>query len=583
MIAYAYARYSSDNQRQESIDAQLQDIRAYAVREGLTIVKVFIDEAESAKSDDRPEFQHMVEDAKTGRPDFVLVHKLDRFARNRYDSAFYRKLLKDAGTKLVSVLEPLDDSPESVILMSVLEGMAEYYSLNLAREVKKGLKQNAQKGLWNGGTPPIGYMLNSEKRLVVDEAEAPIVRAIFSKFLEGYGYHSISQELNRMGMKTSRGGIWRRNSIYDVLTNEKYIGNYVYSRRSGKRADGKRNNRLMKPESEVIRLDGAIPAIIDQETWEKVSEKMKGRRTGPRPGASKRLYLLTGVLWCGVCGSPYVGAGYRKKPQYTYYACTKRGLGVCKNLTISQDMVERHVLSELMTNVFNSGAIECLVPLLLEELKKRGVGFERERDAVRLEIKDVLTKISRLVDSIESGTAGEDVKERIALRRVSLNELKTRESFLESQICSQADADMVRGFLLHHRDNLTSADPAKQRKTIETFVQRVVVFPDRFDCHFRIESPVSDRTGGDEAVWTLSLTVQRDPYGRQLTDTRQYHSRLDLRSTLEADKLRLCRDLPLAPVDQQRDDDPKAQGADDHENVKQRGQAPPALDLPVRI
>lgn len=160
----AYSRYSSDNQREESIDAQLYEIKEYAKANNISIVKIYVDEAKTATTDNRPGFLRMINDSKKGLFDVILVHKLDRFARNRYDSAFYKRELKLAGVKLISITEKLDDSPESVILESLLEGMAEYYSKNLAREAMKGLKENARNCKHNGGVPPLGLDVDPETK-----------------------------------------------------------------------------------------------------------------------------------------------------------------------------------------------------------------------------------------------------------------------------------------------------------------------------------------------------------------------------------------------------------------------------------
>ncbi|MCL6559890.1 MAG: recombinase family protein, partial [Firmicutes bacterium] len=174
MKAVIYARFSSDNQREESITAQVRACTEYAQRKGYAVVKVYTDEARSAITDDRPGFLQMIEDIKSGRvkADLLLVHKLDRFARNRYDSAFYKRELRRAGVRVESVLEHLDDSPESILMESVIEGMAEYYSRNLAREVMKGMKETALQGKHNGGKPPLGYDVDSEGRYIINEAEA---------------------------------------------------------------------------------------------------------------------------------------------------------------------------------------------------------------------------------------------------------------------------------------------------------------------------------------------------------------------------------------------------------------------------
>ena len=153
MKAVIYARFSSDNQREESITAQVRACTEYAKRQSYSIEKIHTDEARSATTDDRPGFLRMIEEIKSRavETNLLLVHKLDRFARNRYDSAVYRKALATAGVRLIAADQPLDDSPESVLLESLLEGLAEYYSRNLAREVMKGMKENAYQAQFNGG------------------------------------------------------------------------------------------------------------------------------------------------------------------------------------------------------------------------------------------------------------------------------------------------------------------------------------------------------------------------------------------------------------------------------------------------
>lgn len=161
--AVIYARYSSDMQREESIEAQTRAVRDFAQHNDILIVNEYIDRAKSATTTDRPQFQQMLADSANGGFDLVLVHKLDRFARNRYDSIGCRMELKKNGVSLILVLEQFDsDSPESIITESVLEAMAEYYSLNLAREVRKGQRENAYKSMWTGGLPPYGYDVDPE-------------------------------------------------------------------------------------------------------------------------------------------------------------------------------------------------------------------------------------------------------------------------------------------------------------------------------------------------------------------------------------------------------------------------------------
>ena len=196
--AAVYARFSSDNQRDESIDAQLRAIEEYASGHGINIVAQYVDRAFSARSDKRPEFQRMIKESASGKFEIVIVHKLDRFSRDRYDSAFYKHILKSNGVRLQSVVENLDNSPESIILESVIEGMAEYYSANLGRETIKGLKENAHNGIHTGGRPPYGYKINpATKRVEVDEHESKAIKLIFEMVSNGEKYPAVANELNQ--------------------------------------------------------------------------------------------------------------------------------------------------------------------------------------------------------------------------------------------------------------------------------------------------------------------------------------------------------------------------------------------------
>lgn len=201
--AIAYARFSSNNQREESIDAQKRQIDDYARKNGYKIIAYYFDHAKSATTDDRPEFQKMFRDIPALKIDAVIVHKLDRFSRDRYDSALYRHKLKEQGIKLISVTENFDDSPESIILESVIEAMSEYYSKNLARETMKGLIENAYQCRHNGGKPPLGYDVDPITHgYVINEKEAAVVRKIFDLYLDGKGYTEIVTYMNSHGCRT---------------------------------------------------------------------------------------------------------------------------------------------------------------------------------------------------------------------------------------------------------------------------------------------------------------------------------------------------------------------------------------------
>ncbi len=285
--AYAYARFSSDNQREESIDAQLRAIREYCRREGIKILREFKDEAFSARTANRPAFQSLFGLIAEHPADYLIVHKLDRFARNRGDAAFYRAKLKEAGMRLVSVIERLDDTPESIIMEGILESMNEYYSANLSRETKKGLTENILKGKRNGGVCPTGYTLESQH--LIPNADAPKIAEVFRLYAQGKPYSVIEKATG-----------FKKTTIRYMLDNETYTGS------------------IGKGET---KYEHAHEAIVDPSTWEACQKRIRNSRMNAA-GRAKVDYMLSGVCVCGKCGKPLNGIS---GGTHRYYTCRSKG------------------------------------------------------------------------------------------------------------------------------------------------------------------------------------------------------------------------------------------------------------------
>ena len=224
MTAVIYARYSSDNQREESIEGQIRECTAYAEKNGITVVKHYIDRALSAKTDNRPDFQQMIKDSEKRLFDIVLVWKLDRFARNRFDSAHYEYLLERNHVKLVSATEPISDGPAGIMVKSMLTGMAEYYSAELSEKVVRGMTENALKGIYNGGTIPFGYMIDETRHYQPDPLLAPYVEQTFQKYADGATMTDLREWLKVHNIKNSMGGEMSYNTIQRMLSSRRYIG-----------------------------------------------------------------------------------------------------------------------------------------------------------------------------------------------------------------------------------------------------------------------------------------------------------------------------------------------------------------------
>ena len=302
MTAVIYARYSSDNQREESIEGQIRECTAYAEKNGITIVKHYIDRAISAKTDNRPQFQQMIKDSDKKLFDIVLVWKLDRFARNRYDSARYKTQLKKNGVKLMSATEIISEGPEGIILESVLEGYAEYYSADLAEKVVRGQTENILKGRCNGGRGTFGYTLDSERKFHIDPLASPFVLESFTKYRDGLTMKEIRDWLNENGIKNPVGGAFTYNSVEHMLKNRRYIGELKFR--------------------DVVVPD-AIPPIIPLELFEDVQEKIAKNKKAPARRKAEDDYLLTTKLFCGYCGALMFGESgtSRTGEVHRYYKC----------------------------------------------------------------------------------------------------------------------------------------------------------------------------------------------------------------------------------------------------------------------
>ena len=424
--AYAYARFSSDNQREESIDAQLRAISEYCKKEQISILKVFKDEAFSARTDKRPAFQELFGLIKEQPADFLVVHKLDRFARSRADAAFYRSKLKEAGMKLVSVLERLDDSPESIIMEGILESMNEYYSANLSRETKKGLKENILNGKRNGGKVPYGYSLIDHH--LVPNKDADTVRRIFHLYSEGMGVTEI--------VKKTRSRI---NNIRPLLMNEVYLGHLI----SGEN-----------------RCENAHEPIIEKETFYACQKRMQDKRMNAANRA-KVDYMLAGLITCGVCGKRMIGMS--SKGKYYYYSCKTAGCKIYR-----KDDLEERVIKELDKRFTPTDEIKAL---FFDMVSKR-VNSRVEDDNARKAEYILRQRITKLIDSVQYAETQDDIKAIME----KVNELRRQmpEKVQPKQTVSREECDrFIESFC-----DIESMDRQEQRLLLRKTIEQIAVKPD---------------------------------------------------------------------------------------------------------
>ena len=388
--AVIYARYSSSGQREESIEGQLRDCHEYALKNGMTIVGEYIDKALTGRSDKRPDFQRMLRDSERGVFKAVICWKMDRFARNRYDSSIYKYKLKKNGVRIFYAKEVIPEGPEGIILESVMEGYAEYYSENLSQNVKRGFYDSALE-LKTLGQTVLGLRKGPDGRFEIDPATAPIVRRIFEEYAAGECAKDIYHRLNDEGYRTSRGGMFNKNSIRRIIQNEKYIGIYEYH---------------------DIRVEGGIPAIVDRELFEKCQTLQERHHRAPAANRDTN-FLLTAKLFCGMCGEPMTGDGGTGKSGkvYNYYICNGRRAHKCEKERAQKDWIEDLVVHNLVKLVHSDSFIN--------EVADRCMVFQqRERDrsalhSLEARLKDNEKAINNMMAAIEAGIITPTTKTRL--------------------------------------------------------------------------------------------------------------------------------------------------------------------------
>ena len=392
MKAVIYARYSSDSQREESIEGQLRECAAFAEKNGITVLRHYIDRAYSAKTDNRPEFQSMIKDSGKRLFDIVIVWKLDRFARNRYDSARYKAQLKKNGVKVVSATEVISEGAEGIILESVLEGYAEYYSADLSEKVIRGMTDNALKCKFNGGSLPIGYVIDDEQHFQIDPLTAPFVLEAFKRYDGGATMKEVRDALNAKGVTNQRGGELTFNSIQHMLNNRRYMGEFSYR--------------------DVVIPDG-IPAIVPKELFDRVQEKLAKNKKAPARHKAEDDYLLTTKLFCGYCGAYLCGESgtSRTGKVHHYYKCVsvKKKRTECHKKSVRKEWIEDLVVNETMKMVMDDTAIEAIVSILMDLQDRDNVNVPLYEQQLR----EAETAISNLLNAIQQGILTRSTKERL--------------------------------------------------------------------------------------------------------------------------------------------------------------------------
>lgn len=461
MTAVIYARYSCDSQREESIEGQLRECMAYAERQGIQILETYIDRALSAKTDNRPQFQKMIKDSAQKLFDIVLVWKLDRFARNRYDSAHYKNVLKKNSVKVLSATGTISQGAEGILLESLLEGMAEYYSAELAEKVARGVHENALKSKFNGGTLTIGYKIDENRRYAINPETAPFVLECYKKYLEGMSIKQLVKVMNERGMRNTWGTEMTITTMTNVLKNRRYLGEYRYG--------------------DIVNK-GEIPQIVPDKLFDDVQRAIAKNRRAPAKHKATEDYLLTSKLICGNCGSLWIGeiGTSRNGAKHRYYKCinAKRKRGCSKKKGIKKELLEDLVLKQIMKIIMNDELIDKLADIAVEQQSKENVALP----ALRSNLKEINKSIDNIIKAIEDGIYTSSTKERLQELEKSRNETELLIAKEEIKKPFLSKEDVVTWFYKLRKLNIESLSARKC--LIDIFINSIVVYENELQILF---------------------------------------------------------------------------------------------------
>ena len=408
------ARYSTDNQNPDSIEVQVERCREWCHQNNIPILGIFADEATSGMKDSRPQYENMMLQLRQGIGDTVVIYAQSRMFRKMTAWFTFRDELTAMGVKVISVTQPMIGKdlrdPTNFLTEGSMALFNQIWALQSRQKTMEKMRFMARNGQHTGGKPALGYKVE-DGHLVICEEEAAIVRRIFQEYADGKSYREIIAGLNRDGLKTKRGNAFGSNSLHDLLHNEKYIGVLTYGG-APYREDGTRNTHGKVSEN-AIRIEDAIPAIIDKELFEQVQNRLSQnkRQQGGRP-PEKRDYPLKGKVFCGECKSAMTISTSQQK--YNYYRCTgKKRLHTCEAAPISADYLEQRVADALRMVLGRPEDTNGLIRILRDQAEQLQSGAVNKLQRLIQQEQEVNKKLDNAIDAVLNGLASPSLKEKI--------------------------------------------------------------------------------------------------------------------------------------------------------------------------
>ena len=495
--AALYARVSSDRQDVDlSVADQMRALRDYAEKNDYSIAREYVDEAESGRIADRPQFRNMIDEGGKATAPFqvILVWKFSRFTRKREHAVAFKSMLRRKGIRVVSITEHADDSPTGKLMEAIIESVDEFYSENLAQEVVRGMREAASRGFWVASRVPYGFSKvmvqdGAKKRptLEPDPTTAAVLKRIFGMAEAGRGILDITRTLNDEGIANPTGRLWSKNGVHIILRNEVYTGTLVWGVDANDRAD-------------PVRVEKAFPAIVSKAQFRRVNRKLRSR--APRRSHPRRVgsaYLLSRLVRCKACNRALSGQD-AKSGKFAYYVCQsvmKRGRGACDAPRLNARRFEEQVVGKIRENVLTESNIQTLVKMVDEEME--GVAKEQRQklETIESELVDVKRRLGRLYDLAETTDLDiDDFKPRIREHRDRQERVEATAEETGAMLSQLRevldDVETITAYALDMSMFLNEGELTERRAFIESFVKEIIVMPDNAVVRYTI--PISQST-----------------------------------------------------------------------------------------
>lgn len=495
--AIIYGRVSTVKQSSESIETQIAECEKWARENDCMIVDIYDDSGQSGRAynvDNRSGFQQIKEDAKAGRMNYALIHKIDRFARSVLDYFQQEAELAKYGVQIIVVSMPYLQNAD-IVSKSVHIAMAEQFSVNLSNEVLSKMRTFARKGAFLGGKPPYGFNVvetETGKKLAINETEAAGIRLMYDLYLQDYGYVEISKMLHKKGHFNAKGNPFTASHIRKILSSKKYNGYYVFGVRetiNGKEA-------VTNNPDNIIEFPGYCDKIIEDDIFNAVQNKLNSNVV--RNKRRVRYYPFTGITTCGICGRAITGYCSVKpdgnKKAYAYYRCTGKKILGCKLPAVRADYLEDYILEKIKTRLFDKVFTDHLV----EEIKKHlsiDVGsFVKDKAETEKKLATVRKKIEAAADDKYSHRISRDIYEGLVQRYE--NEKTTLENHLydiETQINFQDKSAEITDYVKDLKKNLENANEDIKYSFLKQCVKSIVITPEKAVVSLFLATPPTRR------------------------------------------------------------------------------------------